>query len=158
MLSQKITPYFWFNGKAEEAVNFYLSIFNNAKIINATRLEGIPGLDKPIFTATFQLEGQTFMALDGGPAYAFTPAISLFVSCTTQQEIDHYWNRLAEGGKLQQCGWLTDKYGMSWQIVPEILGKLLHHSDAEKSKRVMDAMLKMVKLDIQTLISAHDGH
>lgn len=142
MLSQKITPYFWFNGKAEEAITFYLSIFNNAKIINSSKLEGVPGLVKPIFTATFQLEGQQFMALDGGPAYSFTPAISLFVNCTTQQEIDHYWNRLAEGGRLQQCGWLTDKYGISWQIVPDILGKLLHGSDAQKSKRVMDTMLK----------------
>ena len=142
----KITPFLWFDGRAEEAANFYVSIFKNAKIESASPM-----------SVTFELEGQKFYALNGGPEYAFTPAISFFVSCETQQEIDNYWDRLAEGGAVQQCGWLTDKFGLTWQIVPSVLFPLLQDKDPKKSTRVMQAMMKMVKLDIAQLQQAHQG-
>jgi predicted 3-demethylubiquinone-9 3-methyltransferase (glyoxalase superfamily) len=155
---QKITPFLWFNNNAEEAVNFYTSVFKNAKVGKIARYgEAGPGPKGSVMTAQFELEGQQFMALNGGPVYKITPAISFVVNCETQEEVDHYWSKLTEGGKEIQCGWLTDKFGVSWQIVPTILGQLLSDKDPEKSKRVMQAMLKMIKLDIDQLKRASEG-
>lgn len=152
---QKITPFLWFNGQAEEAMNFYTSIFKNSKAINVSRYgEGGPGQKGSVMSATFQLEGQTFMALNGGPQFTFTPAISLFVNCETQEEVDELWRKLSAGGSEERCGWLRDKYGLSWQIIPSVLGKLLQDKDPEKAKRVMMAMLKMNKIDIKILQEA----
>lgn len=153
---QKITPFLWFDNQAEEAMNFYTSIFKNSKILNLRRYgEGGPGLKGTVMTGTFQLEGQEFMALNGGPAHAtFSPAISLFVNCETQEEVDTLWAKLLAGGKAQQCGWLTDKYGVSWQIIPSALGELLGSKDPAQARRVMDAMMKMVKIDVQKLKQA----
>jgi predicted 3-demethylubiquinone-9 3-methyltransferase (glyoxalase superfamily) len=154
---QKIAPCLWFDGKAEEAMNFYTSIFKNSKVRDIMRYgEAGPGKKGSVLTATFEIEGQEFIALNGGPMYQFTPAISLFVKCETQEEVDHYWNKLLEGGAPQQCGWLTDQFGVSWQIVPTVLGEMLKGKDAAKANRVMQAMLKMVKLDIQTLRQAYE--
>jgi len=155
---QKITPFLWFDGKAEEAMNFYTSIFANAKVKGVTRYgETGPGPKGSVMTATFELDGQEFIALNGGPMYKFTPALSLFVRCRDQQEVDHFWDKLTEGGKAVQCGWLEDKYGLSWQIVPTALLEMLQDQDPAKSKRVMQAMLQMVKLDVQKLQQAYDG-
>jgi predicted 3-demethylubiquinone-9 3-methyltransferase (glyoxalase superfamily) len=148
---QKITPFLWFNNNAEEAMNFYVSIFKNSKIVNVRR----QGKNGPVFIATFQLEGQKFFVLNGGPQFKFTEAISFFVNCETQKEVDTLWAKLSEGGEIQQCGWLKDKYGLSWQIIPSILGKLLQDKDPEKSKRVMNAMLKMNKINIKALKQAY---
>ena len=154
---QKITPFLWFNDNAEEAMNFYTSIFKNSKIGEVTRYgEAGPGPKGTVMTATFQLEGQEFMALNGGPHFSFTPAISLFVDCKTQEEVDELWARLSEGGSTEQCGWLRDKFGLSWQIIPSVLGELLRDKDPEKSKRVMEAMLKMNKIDIAALKRAYE--
>ena len=156
---QKISPFLWFDGKAEEAANFYVAIFKNSKIVSLMRYgEAGPGPKGSVMGVTFQLDGQEFMAINGGPHFTFSPAISFFVKCETQGEIDHFWEKLlAGGGKTQQCGWLTDKYGVTWQIVPTILGELLRSKDAEKSTRAMKAMLQMVKLDITALKKAYDG-
>jgi len=154
---QKITPFLWFDDKAEEAVRFYTSIFNNSKITNIARYEDVPGPEGKVMSASFQLEGQEFIALNGGPVFSFTPAISFFVNCETQEEVDEFWEKLSEGGEKQQCGWLKDKYGISWQIVPTILGELLQDKDAEKASRVTQAMLKMKKLDIEGLKRAYEG-
>jgi predicted 3-demethylubiquinone-9 3-methyltransferase (glyoxalase superfamily) len=148
---QKITPFLWFNNNAEEAMNFYVSIFKNSKIINIQR----QGKNGPVFTATFQLEGQKFFVLNGGPLFKFTEAVSFFVNCETQKEVDKLWAKLSQGGEIQQCGWLKDKYGLSWQIIPSILPKLLQDKNPEKSKRVMNAMLQMKKIDIKTLKQAY---
>ena len=154
---QKITPFLWFDGKAEEAMNFYVSIFNSSKVGTITRYgDAGPGPKGTVMIATFQLEGQDFIALNGGPQYSFTPAISLFVDCKTQQEVDDLWNKLSEGGKTDRCGWLRDKYGLSWQIIPSALRELMGDRDPEKSKRVMKAMLQMTKIDIQGLKQAYD--
>jgi predicted 3-demethylubiquinone-9 3-methyltransferase (glyoxalase superfamily) len=154
---EKITPFLWFDGKAEEAMNFYLSIFKNSKMVSVTRFgEGGPGPKGAVMTATFQLDGQQFVALNGGPQFTFTPAISFFVNCETQQEVDDLWDKLSEGGEKGRCGWLKDKYGLSWQIVPSALGKMLHDKDAEKSKRVVKAMLQMSKIDVKGLQQAYD--
>ncbi len=154
---QKITPFLWFDGKAEEAMNFYVSVFKNSKVVRVTRFgEGGPGPKGTVMSATFQLDGQDFFALNGGPQFTFTPAISFFVNCETQQEVDELWEKLSEGGKKERCGWLKDKYGLSWQIIPSALGKMLQDKDAEKSKRVMKAMLQMDKIDIQTLKQAYE--
>ena len=154
---QKITPFLWFDGKAEEAVNFYVSIFKNSRVGAITRYgDAGPGPKGTVMIATFQLEGQDFIALNGGPQYTFTPAISLFVDCKTQEEVDDLWNKLSEGGKTDRCGWLRDKYGLSWQIVPSTLRELIGDKDPEKSKRVMKAMLQMTKIDIQGLKQAYD--
>jgi len=153
---QKITPFLWFDDNAEEAVNFYTSIFKNSRVGNVARYgEEGPGPQGKVMTATFQLAGQEFMALNGGPVFAFTPAISFFVDCQTQAEVDELWEKLSEGGEKGQCGWLKDKYGISWQIVPSVLGELLGDKDAEKSHRVMAAMLQMTKLDIEKLKQAY---
>jgi predicted 3-demethylubiquinone-9 3-methyltransferase (glyoxalase superfamily) len=155
---QKITPFLWFDGEAEEAVKFYTSVFKNSKIGRIARYgEGSPGPKDSVMTAEFQIEGQEFVALNGGPQYKFTPAISFLVNCETQEEVDELWEKLTAGGKEVQCGWLTDKYGVSWQIVPTVLAELLGDKDAAKSKRVMKAMLQMVKLDIAGLKRAAQG-
>lgn len=154
---QKIAPFLWFDDQAEEAMNFYTSIFKSSKIGSVTRYgEGGPGPAGTVMTATFQLDGQEFMALNGGPQFKFTEAISLFVNCETQQEVDELWEKLSDGGEKGRCGWLKDKYGLSWQIVPTALGKMLQDKDAEKSKRVMKAMLQMDKIDIRTLEQAYE--
>ena len=152
---QKITPFLWFNDNAEEAMNFYVAIFKNAKIGKVTRYgDAGPGQKGQVMSATFQLEGQDFMALNGGPVFSFTPAISLFVSCETQEEVDELWEKLSEGGSRDRCGWLKDKFGLSWQIIPTALGRLLADKDPARSQRVMQAMLKMDKLEIEQLQEA----
>jgi predicted 3-demethylubiquinone-9 3-methyltransferase (glyoxalase superfamily) len=152
----KITPFLWFDGKAEAAMNFYVSIFKNSKVVSVARYgDAGPGPKGTVMTAAFQLDGQDFVALNGGPHYTFTPAISFVVNCDTQAEVDEFWGKLSAAGKTNRCGWLTDKYGVSWQIVPSILGKLMTDKDAEKTKRVMQAMLKMDKLDIEGLQQAY---
>jgi len=138
---QKITPFLWFDGKAEEAMKFYVSIFKNSKLLGANQ---------------FQLEGQKFLVLNGGPQFTFTPAVSFFINCETQQEVDELWEKLSEGGEKGRCGWLKDKYGLSWQVIPSILGNLLHDNDPAKAKRVMNAMLQMNKIDINGLKQAYD--
>ncbi len=155
---QKITPFLWFDGKAEEAMNFYVSIFKNSKVLNVSRYgDAGPGPKGSVMTATFELEGQQFTALNGGPMYKFTPAISFFVSCKTQQEVDELWEKLCEGGEKSRCGWLKDKFGVSWQIIPDVLGRMLQDKDPAKSKRVMQAMLQMDKIDVKKLQDAHAG-
>jgi len=158
---QKITPCLWFEDQAEEAANFYVSVFNNLKIGTITRYgeAGAEASGRPrgsVMTVTFQLEGQEFMALNGGPVFTFSPAISLMVNCETQEKVDELWEKLSEGGTIQQCGWLQDKYGVSWQIVPIALGEMLQDKDAEKSERVIRAMLPMTKIDIRTLEQAYE--
>ena len=154
---QKITPFLWFDSNAEEAVAFYLSVFKDGKIHTTTRYpEGGPSQAGSVMTIAFELQGEQFVALNGGPGFPFTQAISLVVNCESQEEIDHYWEKLAaDGGEPIQCGWLKDKFGMSWQIVPTILSKLMEDKDREKSKRVMQAMLKMKKIDIEGLKRAY---
>ena len=159
---QKIVPCLWFDSQAEEAVNFYASIFKNSKIGSVARYgeAGAKASGRPkgtVMTITFQLEGQEFLALNGGPIFKFTEAISFIVNCKTQKELDRLWKKLSEGGdeKAQQCGWLKDKYGVSWQIVPSVLGKMMQDKDAEKAERVMKAMLQMKKIDIKTLKQAY---
>ena len=153
----KITPFLWFDDKAEEAMNFYVSIFKNSKVGTVTRYgEAGPGAKGSVMTATFQLDGQEFFALNGGPLFKFTEAISFFVDCQTQEEVDELWEKLSAGGKKDRCGWLKDKYGLSWQIIPTILGKLMGDPDPNKSSRVTQAMLQMEKLDIKRLQEAYD--
>ena len=159
---QKITPFLWFDTEAEEAVKFYTSIFKNSKIGRITRYDENAAkasgrLKGSVMTVEFELQGQEFVALNGGPQFKFTEAISFVVNCTTQAEVDRFWKNLAAGGKEVQCGWLKDKYGLSWQIVPTVLGDLLSDKDAAKSQRVMQAMLQMVKLDIKKLKDAYAG-
>jgi predicted 3-demethylubiquinone-9 3-methyltransferase (glyoxalase superfamily) len=155
---QKITPFLWFDNQAEEAMNFYVSIFKNSKVGKVSRYgDAGPGPKGIVMSATFQLEGQEFYALNGGPQYPFTPAISFFVDCKTQEEVDELWEKLSAGGKTNRCGWLQDKYGLSWQIIPSVLTELLRDQDPEKSKRVMQAMLKMIKIDIAGLKRAYEG-
>lgn len=154
---QKITPFLWFDHQAEEAMNFYVSIFKNSRIISLTRYgEGGPGPAGEVMTGTFELEGQEFMALNGGPDHQFSEAISFFVDCKTQEEVDELWNKLTQDGEEGPCGWLKDKFGVSWQIIPTALGELLGDPDPAKSQRVMQAMLQMKKIDIKTLQEAHE--
>lgn len=154
---QKITPFLWFDHQAEEAVRLYTSIFKNSSIGPIARYgEDTPGQPGTVMTVMFQLDGQDFMALNGGPVFHFTEAISFFVNCETQSEVDELWDKLSEGGEKGQCGWLKDRYGVSWQIVPAILGKLMQDSDPVKAQRVTQAMLKMTKLDIAKLQQAYD--
>ena len=154
---QKITPFLWFDNNAEEAVNHYLSIFKNSKITKIVRYgDAGPGPKGSVMTIAFQLEGQDFIALNGGPIFKFTEAISLSVDCKTQTEVDEVWEKLSDGGQQGQCGWLKDKYGLSWQINPSILVEMLQDKDAEKSKRVMQAMLQMRKIDIAGLKRAYE--
>lgn len=153
---QKITPFLWFNRNAEEAMNFYVSIFKDSKVLSVTRYgDAGPGPRGTVMSATFQLEGQKFYALNGGPEYHFTPAISLFVDCETQQEVDELWAKLGQGGEPGPCGWLKDKFGLSWQIIPTVLGQLLGDKDPKKAGRVMQAMLQMSKIDIRGLQQAY---
>ncbi len=153
---QKITPFLWFDGKAEEAMNFYSSIFKNSKIGRITRYgDAVPGPKGAVMSGTFQLDGQEFMALNGGPQFKFTEAISFFVNCETQEEVDELWEKLSAGGQKSRCGWLKDKYGLSWQIIPSALGEMLGDKDPEKSRRVMKAMLQMDKIDIKGLEQAY---
>jgi predicted 3-demethylubiquinone-9 3-methyltransferase (glyoxalase superfamily) len=153
---QKITPFLWFDDNAEEAMNFYVSIFKNSKVGKVTRYgEAGPGPKGTVMSATFQLEGQEFFALNGGPLFKFTEAISFFVNCETQHEVDYFWEKLSAGGTLSRCGWLKDKYGLSWQIIPSVLGRMLGDKDAKKAQRVMQAMLKMDKIEINKLEQAY---
>jgi predicted 3-demethylubiquinone-9 3-methyltransferase (glyoxalase superfamily) len=148
----KITPFLWFDGRVEEAVTFYTSIFKNTKVGHMKT-----GPKGTVMSASFTLEGQEFIALNGGPQYSFTPAVSFFVNCETQEEVDYFWNKLLEGGKEDRCGWLRDKFGLSWQIIPSALGKMLGDPDPAKSQRVMKAMLGMQKIEIAGLQRAYDG-
>jgi predicted 3-demethylubiquinone-9 3-methyltransferase (glyoxalase superfamily) len=156
---QKITPFLWFDNQAEEAVNFYVSIFKNSKVAGTTRYDeaGAKASGRPkgtAMTVEFQLDGQEFVALNGGPQFKFTEAISFVVNCTAQEEVDHFWEKLTEGGQEVQCGWLKDKYGLSWQVVPTILTELMQDKDPAKAQRVMQAMLQMKKIDISKLKQA----
>jgi predicted 3-demethylubiquinone-9 3-methyltransferase (glyoxalase superfamily) len=156
---QKISPFLWFDGQAEEAANFYTSLFRNSRVVSVSRYgEGGPAPKGTAMSVTFELDGREYLALNGGPHFKFTPAISLFVKCESQEEVDTYWDQLtADGGQAERCGWLKDKYGLSWQIVPTVLGKLLQDPDRAKAGRVMQAMLKMTKLDIAGLQQAYAG-
>jgi predicted 3-demethylubiquinone-9 3-methyltransferase (glyoxalase superfamily) len=155
---QKITPFLWFDGNAEEAMNFYTSTFKNSKIVNIKRYgDAGPGPKGSVMTCSFQIEGQQFMALNGGPHFKFTPAISFFVNCETQKEVDELWEKLLPGGETMQCGWLKDKFGVAWQIIPKALGELLGDKDPQKSQRVMKAMMKMIKIDVEGLQRAYEG-
>ena len=152
---QKITPFLWFDGNAEEAANFYISTFKNSKMGKISRYgDAGPGPKGSVMSVTFQLEGQEFFALNGGPQFKFTPAISLFVNCETQQEVDDLWEKLSAGGRTDRCGWLQDKFGLSWQIIPAVLGQLLGDKDPQRAKRAMQAMLQMTKIDINKLQQA----
>jgi len=154
---QKITPFLWFDGNAEEAANFYISIFKNSKMGKISRYgDAGPGPKGSAMSVTFQLEGQEFYALNGGPQFKFTPAISFFVNCETQQEVDELWEKLSADGRTDRCGWLQDKFGLSWQIIPTVLGQLLGDKDPQRAKRAMQAMLQMTKLDIKKLQQAAD--
>ncbi|MGV3630348.1 MAG: VOC family protein [Bacteroidota bacterium] len=150
-MKNKITPFLWFDGNIEEAINFYTSVFKNTKVSSSRR-----GPDGKVFTATFEIEGQEFMALNGGPMYTFSPAVSFFVDCKTQKEVDELWEQLSEGGEKQRCGWLKDKFGLSWQIIPDTLGKLLSDPDPQKAQRVAQAMMQMDKIDISRLNQAYN--
>ncbi len=153
---QTITPFLWFDGKAEEAMNFYVSVFKNSKILRILRYgEAGPGVNGTVMTADFLIEGEEFVAINGGPQFTFSPAISFVVNCGTQKEIDDYWEKLSEGGEKQPCGWLKDRFGVSWQVVPVILPDMLNDADPEKVQRVMKAMLQMGKIDIKKLLQAY---
>jgi predicted 3-demethylubiquinone-9 3-methyltransferase (glyoxalase superfamily) len=157
-MKQKITPFLWFNDNAEEAMDFYVSVFKNSKVVNVSRYpEGSPGPAGKVMVASFQIEGQDFMVLNGGPHYTITPGISFMVDCKDQEEVDYFWDNLVEGGEAMQCGWLTDKFGVTWQIIPSILGDLMSDPDPEKSGRVMQALMQMVKIDIKGLQDAYEG-
>ena len=148
---QKITPFLWFNDQAEEAMNFYTTVFKNSKVVDVKRMGG------KVFGGSFTIEGQEFFVLNGGPQYTFTPAISLFVNCETQEEVDELWNKLtADGGRPDRCGWLQDKYGLSWQIIPSALGKLMGDKDPVKAQRVVQAMMQMSKIIIKDLEAAYN--
>jgi predicted 3-demethylubiquinone-9 3-methyltransferase (glyoxalase superfamily) len=154
---QKIMPFLWFDHQAEEAMNFYVSIFKNSKVLNVTRYgEAGPGPKGTVMSATFQLEGQTFYALNGGPRFKFTEAISFFVDCKNQEEVDELWAKLSAGGSESRCGWLKDKYGLSWQIIPSALGEMLGDKDPKKAARVMQAMMAMGKIEIAKLKEAYE--
>ena len=148
---QKITPFLWFDGNAEEAMNFYVSLFKDSKVLGVSRN------GDQFFTGSFQIEGQEFMVLNGGPQYRFTEATSFFVSCQTQEEVDYFWNTLSTGGEESQCGWLKDRFGLSWQIIPTALGEMLGDPDREKADRALNAMLQMQKIDIATLREAFES-
>lgn len=158
-LTQKITPFLWFDDKAEEAAHFYVSIFKNSKILNVARYgESGPGPKGSVMTVSFELEGQQFTALNGGPQFKFTEAISFVVNCETQEEVDEFWKKLSAGGEASRCGWLYDKYGLAWQIVPIVLFELVDEKDPQKANRVMQALLQMDKLDIKALKGAAEQH
>jgi len=150
---QKVTPFLWFDGKAEEAMNLYVSLFKNARIVELHRA----GDNGPVMSGTFEIDGAKYHAFNGGPMFTFSPAVSMFVNCETQAEVDTLWDRLLEGGEAQRCGWLKDRFGLSWQIVPSNLGKRLRDKDPVKAKRVMEAMMQMIKLDIDGIERAYAG-
>ena len=159
---QKITPFLWYDNQAEEAANYYVSVFKNSRVKNATRYDeaGAKASGRPagsVMTVDFELDGQEFVGLNGGPHFKFTEAVSFVVNCETQEEVDYFWEKLSEGGAEVQCGWLKDKYGLSWQVVPTILSELLKNKDPEKAKRVVQAMLQMKKIDIEALNRAAEG-
>lgn len=155
---QKISPFLWFDDQAEEAMSFYVSVFRNAKVLGVTRYgEAGPGPKGSVMTASFELEGQRFTALNGGPRFKITEAVSFVVSCETQEEVDELWTKLSGGGQTQQCGWLKDRFGLSWQVIPIVLMELMSGPDPERSQRVMAAMLQMTKLDIAKLKEAYEG-
>ncbi len=155
---QKIIPFLWFDGKAEEAANFYVSLFKHSRIVNIARYgDAGPGPKGTAMSATFELAGQRFIALNAGPQFKFSEAISFFINCETQQEVDELWEKLSAGGQKSKCGWLKDKYGLSWQVIPTALGEMLQEKDPKKSQRVMQAMLQMDKIDIARLKQAYDG-
>ena len=155
---QKITTFLTFDDQAEEAVNLYTSVFENSRILNTTRYgKEAPRPEGSFMSATFELEGQEFMALNGGPSFSFAQGISLFVTCETQEEIDELWERLSEGGEKGPCGWLTDRFGVSWQVIPRVLGEMLQDEDPERAKRVMNAMLQMSKIEIDGLRRAYES-
>jgi predicted 3-demethylubiquinone-9 3-methyltransferase (glyoxalase superfamily) len=155
---QKITTFLWFDNNAEEAMEFYTAIFKHSKILSVSRYgEAGPGPKGTVMVGAFELEGQRFLALNGGPRFKFTEAISLVIDCETQEEIDYFWEKLSTGGQTQACGWLKDKFGLSWQVVPSVLSELMQDKDPQKSKRVMEAVLQMVKFDIARLQAAHAG-
>jgi predicted 3-demethylubiquinone-9 3-methyltransferase (glyoxalase superfamily) len=155
---KKITPFLWFDGNAEEAANFYISIFKNSKMGKISRYgDAGPGPKGSVMSVTFQIEGQEFFALNGGPQFKFTPAISFFVNCETQKEVDDLWEKLSAGGRTDRCGWLQDKFGVSWQIIPTVLGQLLGDKDPQRAKRAMQAMLQMTKIDGKALQQAADA-
>lgn len=155
---QRITTFLTFNDQAEEAINLYTSIFDNSRIVGTTRYgDAGPGPKGSLMSATFELAGQEFMALNGGPSFTFAQGISLFVDCETQAEIDEYWEKLSEGGEKGPCGWLTDRFGVSWQVVPRVLLEMLNDEDSEKAKRVMNAMLQMSKIEIDGLRAAYES-
>jgi predicted 3-demethylubiquinone-9 3-methyltransferase (glyoxalase superfamily) len=157
-LMQKISPCLWFDGNAEEAVAFYLGIFKSARILETMRhTEASPGVEGSVLAIMFELEGGEFMALNGGSNYKFTPAISMFVHCESQEEIDHYWDKLLDGGEAMACGWLTDRFGVTWQVAPQRLLSMLMDPDKEKANRTMKAMMGMIKLDINELQRVFDG-
>ncbi|MFC0399917.1 VOC family protein [Paraburkholderia rhizosphaerae] len=154
----RIATCFWFDGQAEEAAKFYVSVFRDGRITDVMYYnDAVPSKAGRVLSVSFEIEGRQFIGLNGGPQFTFTPAISLFVKCETQAEVDELWTRLLEGGTPQQCGWLTDRFGISWQIVPTVLGKMLRDADRAKSTRVMEAMMGMVKLDIAGLENAYAG-
>lgn len=151
-MQDRITTCLWFDANAEEAVDFYVSLFENSRIVSVMHYgEAGPGPAGSVLSIGFELDGRSFMALNGGPAYSFTPAVSMFVRCASQQQIDTLWDRLLEGGQAQQCGWITDRFGLSWQIVPDALEGMLQDEDPKRSSRVMAALLQMVKLDLRAL-------
>ena len=156
---QKIVTFLWFNDQAEEAANYYISLFKNSKIKSVRRYgDAGPGPKGTVMSVTFELEGQEFYALNGGPHFQFTPAISLFVNCETQEEVDELWDKLSAGGRKDRCGGLTDKFGLTWQIIPTALGRLMGDLDPQKAGRVMKAMLQMNKIDVAALQKAYDGN
>lgn len=156
---QKITPFLWFDNNAEEAANFYVSVFKDSKILSVSRYgDAGPGPKGSAMVAEFQIQGQAFVALNGGPRFKFTEAISFVVNCETQEEVNYFWDRLSEGGEKSRCGWLKDKFGLWWQVVPTVLGKLMSDKDKEKVKRVTEAMLQMDRIDIEPLQRAYEGN
>jgi predicted 3-demethylubiquinone-9 3-methyltransferase (glyoxalase superfamily) len=157
-MTQKITPFLWFDDQAEEATTFYVSIFKNSEVLSINRYgEAGPGGEGTVMTTTFRLDGQEFMALNGGPHFHFTEAISFFIDCDSQAEVDELWEKLSAGGETSQGGWLKDKYGLSWQVIPRVLGEMLQDPDRERANRVMQAMLQMTKIDIAKLKEAYEG-
>lgn len=157
-MSQKITPFLWFDGQAKEAMNFYVSVFKNAEVLTVSRYgEGGPAPAGTVMVASFKLDGQEFLALNGGPMYKFTEAVSFLISCESQDEVDHYWDKLTDGGEPGPCGWLKDRFGLSWQVVPTRLPELLQDEDPAKSGRVMQAMMQMSKIEIPKLEAAYAG-
>jgi predicted 3-demethylubiquinone-9 3-methyltransferase (glyoxalase superfamily) len=155
---QKINPFLWFDNQAEEAANFYVSLFKNSKILNVSRYgDAGPGTKGTVMSVTLELDGQKFIALNGGPLFKFSEAVSFLINCETQQEVDNLWEKLSAGGTKSQCGWLKDKYGLSWQVIPTVLGEMLQDKDPKKVQRVMRAMLQMNKIEIAPLVKARDS-